>query len=122
MTSRRRRPRQVPLEQAEAAVYFCCIEALQNIAKYAAASRVVITLRADGETLTFTVTDDGAGFDAARTPLGAGLRNMSDRVSALGGRLDLTSVRGGGTTVNGRLPMPPAADPPVRAAPPLYGS
>jgi signal transduction histidine kinase len=98
-------------EETEAAVYFCCIEALQNIAKYAAASRAAITLRTDrgaqgAGTLIFSVTDDGTGFDAARTPLGAGLRNMSDRLSALGGRLEVTSAPGRGTTITGRLPVP----------------
>jgi signal transduction histidine kinase len=93
-------------EETEAAVYFCCIEALANIAKYAAASRAAITLRAAAGTLTFSVADDGAGFDAARTPLGAGLRNMSDRLSALGGHLEVTSAPGQGTTITGRLPVP----------------
>jgi signal transduction histidine kinase len=93
-------------EETEAAVYFCCIEALANIAKYAAATRAVITLRAVAGALTFNVTDDGAGFDAALTPLGAGLRNMSDRLSALGGRLEVTSAPGAGTTITGRLPVP----------------
>jgi signal transduction histidine kinase len=102
-------------EETEAAVYFCCIEALQNIAKYAAASRAAITLRAAAGTLTFSVTDDGAGFDAVRTPLGAGLRNMSDRLSALGGRLEVASAPGRGTTITGRLPVPAAA--PATAAP-----
>lgn len=98
-------------QETEAAVYFCCIEALQNIAKYAAASRAAITLRAAGGTLTFSVADDGTGFDAARTPLGAGLRNMSDRLSALGGHLEVTSAPGQGTIITGRLPVP-AAPPP----------
>jgi signal transduction histidine kinase len=107
-------------EETEAAVYFCCIEALQNIAKYAAASRAAITLRATAGRLTFSVADDGAGFDAARTPLGAGLRNMSDRLSALGGRLEVTSAPGQGTTITGRLPVPagtlaPAVPEPLRA-------
>jgi signal transduction histidine kinase len=93
-------------EETEAAVYFCCIEALANVAKYAAASRAVITLRATAGTLTFSVADDGAGFDDARTPLGAGLRNMSDRLSALGGHLEVTSAPGLGTTITGRLPVP----------------
>jgi len=93
-------------EETEAAVYFCCIEALANIAKYAAASRAAITLRAASGTLTFCVADDGSGFDAARTPLGAGLRNMSDRLSALGGHLEVTSALGQGTTITGRLPVP----------------
>jgi signal transduction histidine kinase len=96
-------------EETEAAVYFCCIEALQNIAKYAAPTRAVITLRAAAGTLTFSVADDGAGFDAARTPLGAGLRNMSDRLSALGGRLEVTSAPGAGTTITGHLPVPAGA-------------
>jgi signal transduction histidine kinase len=100
-------------EETEAAVYFCCIEALQNIGKYAAASRAVITLGATAGTLTFSVADDGAGFDAARTPLGAGLRNMSDRVSALGGRLEVTSAPGQGTTIAGRLPVTATARTPA---------
>jgi signal transduction histidine kinase len=95
-------------EETEAAVYFCCIEALQNIAKYAAASRAAITLRTAADRLTFAVADDGAGFDAAGTPLGAGLRNMSDRLSALGGRLEVASAPGQGTTITGRLPVPAA--------------
>jgi signal transduction histidine kinase len=52
------------------------------------------------------VTDDGAGYETARTPLGAGLRNMADRLAALGGRLDVRSAPGHGTTVAGRLPLP----------------
>jgi signal transduction histidine kinase len=100
-----------------AAVYFCCIEALQNIAKYAAASRAAITLRAASGTLTFSVADDGAGFDAARTALGAGLGNMSDRLSALGGRLEVTSAPGRGTTITGRLPVAAAGPPPAAPGP-----
>jgi signal transduction histidine kinase len=92
-------------EDTEAAVYFCCLEALQNTAKYAGATQAVIALRAQRETLTFTVSDDGAGFDAQHTPLGAGLRNMADRLAALGGRLEVTSAPGQGTTIAGHLPF-----------------
>jgi signal transduction histidine kinase len=95
-------------EDTEAAVYFCCLEALQNTAKYAAATQAAIALRAQRETLTFTVSDDGAGFDAQHTPLGAGLRNMADRLAALGGRLEVTSAPGQGTTIAGYLPFSPA--------------
>ncbi len=95
-------------EDTEAAVYFCCLEALQNTAKYAAATQAAIALRARRETLTFTVSDDGAGFDAQHTPLGAGLRNMADRLAALGGRLEVTSAPGQGTTIAGYLPFSPA--------------
>jgi signal transduction histidine kinase len=92
-------------EDTEAAVYFCCLEALQNTAKYAGATQAAIALRAQRETLTFTVSDDGAGFDAEHTPLGAGLRNMADRLAALGGRLEVTSAPGQGTTIAGQLPF-----------------
>ena len=94
-------------EDTEAAVYFCCLEALQNTAKYAGATQAAIALRAQRETLTFTVSDDGAGFETERTPLGAGLRNMADRLAALGGRLEVTSAPGQGTTITGHLPCPP---------------
>ncbi len=107
-------------QEAEAAVYFCCLEALQNTAKYAQAARACIALRAQDGTLRFTVSDDGAGYDARRTPMGSGLRNMADRLAALGGRLDVRSCPGQGTTVTGQLPLPvpsgpvtgPAASPP----------
>ena len=92
-------------EDTEAAVYFCCLEALQNIAKYAGACQATVALTSAESMLRFTVSDDGAGFDAARTPLGAGLRNMSDRLAALGGRLEVSSTPGGGTTVAGHLPL-----------------
>ena len=68
------------------------------------ATQATIALRAENATLTFTVADDGAGFDSQHTPLGAGLRNMTDRLAALGGRLEVTSAPGQGTTVAGYLP------------------
>ena len=55
--------------------------------------------------------DDGDGYDAARTPMGAGLRNMSDRLAALGGALEVRSAPGAGTTVTGRLPVGPLRRP-----------
>jgi len=91
-------------QEAEAAVYFCCLEALQNIAKYANASGAKIQLTSGAGELAFSVTDDGKGFDLASTTLGAGLQNMSDRLAALGGTVDIDSEPGRGTTVNGRLP------------------
>jgi signal transduction histidine kinase len=93
-------------QDTEAAVYFCCLEALQNIAKYAGACQAAVAVTSADSILRFTVSDDGAGFDAACTPLGAGLRNMSDRLAALGGRLDVRSTPGGGTTIAGSLPIP----------------
>jgi signal transduction histidine kinase len=92
-------------QEAEAAVYFCCLEALQNVAKYADASRVAIRLSGGNGELAFSVADDGRGFDAATTPLGAGLQNMADRLAALGGSIDVQSRPGLGTTVAGRIPV-----------------
>ena len=95
-------------QEAEAAVYFCCLEALQNVAKYAGASRVVVTLRDEGAALSFTVEDDGRGFDPSAAPRGSGMQNMADRLAALGGSFEVRSAPGGGTTVLGRIPVRPA--------------
>ena len=108
-------------EEAEAAVYFCCLEALQNTAKYARAGAARIELGVTAGSLCFTVTDDGAGYDAARAPLGAGLRNMTDRLAALGGSLQVRSAPGHGTTVAGRLPVLPAGTTKPATAPPVSG-
>jgi len=91
-------------QEIEAAVYFCCLEALQNVSKYANASKAVVRLEVDGPRLTFTVEDDGVGFDPARTRLGTGLQGMSDRLEALGGGLEIRSQPGRGTTILGRIP------------------
>jgi signal transduction histidine kinase len=92
-------------QEAEAAAYFCVLEALQNVAKYAEASRAVVRLRREDGFLAFTVDDDGKGFDMETTPTGSGLQNMADRVEALGGRLAIDSSPGRGTTVTGRIPV-----------------
>jgi len=93
-------------QDTEAAVYFCCLEALQNTAKYAHATQARICLQAANGTLSFTVSDDGTGYDARHTPMGSGLRNMADRLAALGGRLQVHSAPGHGTTITGHLPVP----------------
>jgi signal transduction histidine kinase len=93
-------------QDTEAAVYFCCLEALQNTAKYARATQARICLRAANGTLSFIVSDDGSGYDARHTPMGSGLRNMADRLAALGGRLEIQSTPGQGTTITGHLPIP----------------
>ena len=95
-----------PME-VEAAVYFCVLEALQNVGKYAAASRATIRLAEDDGHLIFAITDDGAGFDVARVARGAGLTNMADRIEALGGTIDVESAPGAGTTVRGRIAAAP---------------
>ncbi len=92
-------------QEVEATVYFCCLEALQNAAKYAEASAIRITLgTTDGE-LTFEVADDGQGFDPATGARGTGLQNMTDRLDAIGGSLQITSAPGDGTRVLGRIPI-----------------
>ena len=90
---------------AEAAVYFCILEALQNTAKYARASRAAVALSCPGSNLEFTVTDDGAGFDTATASHGTGLQGMADRLAAAGGTLRISSAPGLGTTISGRLPV-----------------
>ena len=91
-------------QEAEAAVYFCILEALQNVAKYARASRATVALEGDAAELRFEVNDDGRGFDTTATSYGTGLQGMADRLAALGGLLRVESEPGAGTTVIGRLP------------------
>jgi signal transduction histidine kinase len=88
----------------EAAVYFVCLEALQNVTKHARASRVEISVRSLDHELSFEVTDDGAGFDVAKDARGSGLRNMIDRIEGMSGRLAIRSEAGRGTTVTGTVP------------------
>ncbi|HEV8275346.1 MAG TPA: histidine kinase [Streptosporangiaceae bacterium] len=96
-------------QDTEAAVYFCCLEALQNTAKYAQASSAQICLQAHNGTLRFTVSDDGAGYDVGHTPMGSGQRNMADRLAALGGSLEVRSAPSRGTTITACLPCAPGA-------------
>jgi signal transduction histidine kinase len=91
--------------ELESALYFCCLEALQNVAKYARAARAEIRLSATADELAFEVIDDGAGFDPESATRGSGLQGMSDRLSAIGGTLQVRSRPGGGTSVAGRVPL-----------------
>jgi signal transduction histidine kinase len=92
-------------QDTEAAVYFCTLEALQNIAKYAGASRATVGLSCSDGSLRFTITDDGTGFDTASARNGTGLQGMTDRLAALGGALHVRSQPGHGTTLSGELPV-----------------
>jgi signal transduction histidine kinase len=89
---------------AEAAVYFCCLEALQNVARHAGEVPVIVELSRDDGAVVFSVTDSGPGFDPASRPHGRGLQNIADRVAALGGTFEICSDLGVGTTVRGRIP------------------
>jgi signal transduction histidine kinase len=91
--------------EAEAAAYFCILEALQNVAKYARASRATVALSCPDRHLGFTVTDDGDGFDPAKATHGTGLQGMADRLAAVGGTLRVDSAPGAGTTISGTLPV-----------------
>jgi PAS domain S-box-containing protein len=91
-------------QEVEAAVYFCCLEALQNAEKHSGASSISITLRGNGA-IRFEIRDNGCGFDPAVHETGAGLGNIRDRVAVVGGTLRIDSVPGGGTRVAGRVPM-----------------
>jgi len=92
-------------QDVEATVYFCVLEALQNVQKYADASGVVVRLHGDEDALMFDVQDDGKGFDTTTAKQGAGLANMRDRADALGGVVEVTSHPGTGTLVRGTLPV-----------------
>jgi signal transduction histidine kinase len=91
-------------QEVEAAVYFCCLEALQNVQKYAEAASALLKLDGADGVLTFEVIDNGKGFDAATVKRGAGLTNMTDRIDALGGTFEMSSTPGSGTRVRGSLP------------------
>jgi signal transduction histidine kinase len=84
-------------------VYFSCLEALQNVAKYAGASSATVTIAQSNGDLTFEVEDDGGGFDTAATRFGTGLQGIADRLSALDGELAIRSEPGSGTRVRGRI-------------------
>ncbi len=90
-------------EPIEAAAFYVVSESLANVAKYADASRAQVDLARDDGVLVVEVSDDGVG--GADPGKGSGLRGLSDRVEALGGRLRVSSERGLGTTVRAELPL-----------------
>jgi signal transduction histidine kinase len=92
--------------ELEAAVYFCCLEALQNAAKHAGdGARATIHLAERDSSLHFAITDNGTGFDTTAAQTSAGLQNMADRIGALGGDLIIDSQPGAGATVTGTIPL-----------------
>jgi signal transduction histidine kinase len=94
----------------ERAVYLCCLESIQNAAKHAGRDATVAVRldRGDAE-LLFSVRDTGCGFDPRTTTPGAGLASLRERVDTVGGRVELVSAPGRGTTVTGAVPWPARA-------------
>jgi signal transduction histidine kinase len=92
--------------EIESAVYFCVLEALQNVAKHAdGATHADVRIDASGRWLRFSVHDDGCGADDGRVARGVGVTNMEDRMAAVGGHLSITSRARLGTTVRGAVPL-----------------
>ena len=89
--------------EVEAAVYFSCLEALQNVAKYAEASSATVILAQSNGHLTFEVVDDGRGFDPQAERNGTGLQGIADRLGALHGEVTIRSEPGAGTRIRGRI-------------------
>ena len=96
----------------EQAVYLCCMESIQNAAKHGGegTSATVRLRREDGE-LRFSITDDGCGFDRRTVTPGAGLANLHERIDTVGGRVEIMSAPGRGTTVAGAVPWPARSTP-----------
>jgi signal transduction histidine kinase len=92
--------------EIEAAVYFCCVEAIQNAAKHAGAgATVTVRVRANApRRVAFEIRDDGVGFGVYDVARGDGLTNLHDRCAAVGGEVHVVSAPGAGTTVSGDVP------------------
>lgn len=91
--------------EVEAALYFCCVEALQNVVKHAGATSIVLAGGRDEATVWISVTDDGSGFDPSAELTGSGVVNIRDRLGSIGGGLDLTAKPGCGVTLRGYVPI-----------------
>jgi signal transduction histidine kinase len=89
----------------ESAVYFSCLEAVNNARKHAPGARIEVLLREEPAGLTFSVTDDGPGLDGAESAMSFGLRSIRARVEAVGGTLRLRTAPGQGTTIEGGIPL-----------------
>jgi signal transduction histidine kinase len=92
-------------QEIEATIYFCVLEAMQNISKYSKATTVDIAVWERDDRLGFEVRDDGVGFDPASATRGTGLQGMADRLDAVGGELQISSVPGSGATVSGAISL-----------------
>jgi signal transduction histidine kinase len=91
--------------EVESAVYFCCLEALQNAAKHAPGAQVEVRVWEQSGGLLFSVADDGPGFDPERARGGHGFVNMADRLGAIGGTVRWESQPGEGSRILGSVPL-----------------
>jgi signal transduction histidine kinase len=92
--------------EIETACFRIVQEALSNVARHARARHVEVTLTAQDVALEVTVRDDGVGFNVERLGTGLGLVGMGERAELAGGRLDIESAPGAGTTLSVRFPLP----------------
>lgn len=104
--------------EVETAVYFCCLEAVNNARKHAPGATIAVGVREVQSTLRFTVRDKGPGFTSQTDGAGGGpgrggrgLRNVTARITAVGGKILIRSVPGAGTTIDGFVPLPRDARP-----------
>ena len=96
-------------EDCEVAIYYSCLEALQNVVKHAGeGAAATLRLWRDPRAVRFSVSDDGKGFVPHSGVRGAGLTNMSDRLEAVGGTIVVRSTPGKGTTIEGRVETGPS--------------
>jgi signal transduction histidine kinase len=91
------------------AVYFCCLEAIQNATKHAHASQIAVKVSETDGSIVFEISDDGLGFDPSVAARGSGLGNLARRATVVGGDVTVESAPGCGTTVRGWLPLVRAA-------------
>ena len=90
----------------EVELYHIIVEALNNVVKHAAASRLTVNLAETDGQLHLRIADDGNGFDPAQTKGGLGLRNIRERVARLHGQLAIASAPGSGTRLEAVIPYP----------------
>jgi len=93
-------------DSVEVAAHYVVAEALTNAAKYAQASEITLSARADDHNLNLSIRDNGVGGAYSRN--GSGLIGLKDRVEALGGHLEVVSPPGKGTSLHATLPLDPA--------------
>ena len=108
--------------EIESTVYFCIVEAINNAATHAQPTSVEVIIEATENQLTFSVHDDGIGFDPSAPATGTGLANLADRLDVLGGTLTVESRPGSGATITGRLSAQPESDVPTDRTPAVAGT